>query len=323
MLKGCSLNFVLSSDGTQITMPQSDVALMQQAGVQVARVDLHLGSVASWSDPHLLANYTTVINWLTAGGIQVLGLLGYGIVPNAQQSAWNAGAIEQGGIGTNPFIDAYASAVYDVVRAFPQVHLWECWNESDNYASQPSPGAYVGNSYLYPSLFAAVLNRAQPIIKQHNPSDTVITGGLLAQDLYNTNEDSSGATYLESVYQYGGWDTHSTPFDAVGLHLYLDQAGALNPVTLQRYIDQYLAVDVTNEGRTRWKSVWITEMGTDSSVVGTATQAANLAQLLAQLRQQPYVKAALNYQLRDTNQHFGLYNADGSPKPALAAFQSH
>lgn len=320
MFKGISLNFVLSADGSQVTFPTSDVALLQQANAQIARLDLHLGSRASW-DSTIIANYTTVINQLIAGGVQVLGLLSYGIVPSAQQSAWNQGAVEQGGPGTNPFIDQYTSAAAQIVQAFPQVRLWELWNEPNVWYSQPSPGVYTGGSFIYPSLFATLLNQVHTVIKTYKPSDTVITGGLLAQDTQNTNEDSSGANYLQNVYTYGKWTTYTTPFDAVGLHVYLDQGGTLAPQNLMRELLEHFAVDVTNEGRTRWKSVYVTESGWTTAAVSGQTQASNVAALLAQLRSIPYLKAVLNYQLRDSDQHYGLYNGDGSAKPSLSAFQ--
>lgn len=211
-----------------------------------------------------------------------------------------------------------------LVQAFTDIHLWELWNEPNEWV-QHSGTVYSGGSYIYPSLFAALLNQSQPAIKAIRPTDTVITGGLLAQDNTNTNTDSAGSSYLDALYVAGGWDTHHTPFDAIGLHLYIDQLGALNPQNFQRYIDYYLSADVAHEGEFRWKQVYVTEFGWTTKQVSEQQQAINLAALLSLLSDQPYIHAALNFQIRDNpagNQYYGLYHADGTPKESLTAYKN-
>src|SRR5438105_5007148 len=112
-VKGISLNWVVDTATNTPTLPASDIAALQSSGARMARVDLHLGGNASWSPP-LIAAYRSAIHSLDAAGLQVLGLLGAGIVAGASQEKWNTDNAENGGSGWNPFLDHYSSAARTV-----------------------------------------------------------------------------------------------------------------------------------------------------------------------------------------------------------------
>jgi hypothetical protein len=89
-------NWVLSNDGTRVLFGQNDIGALAAAGATVVRFELRLGVRTGW-DSTLMANHTTVINTMAAAGLQMIGLLGPGIVYGANQTQWNANNVENGG----------------------------------------------------------------------------------------------------------------------------------------------------------------------------------------------------------------------------------
>src|SRR5437870_4700387 len=232
-VKGISLNWVVDTATNTPTLPASDLAALQSSGARMARIDLHVGGNASWSPP-LIAAYRSAVNALDAAGLQVIGLLGAGIVAGASQEKWNTDNAENGGNGWNPFLDQYTSAARTVISAFPQISHWEVWNEPNAWTNHTGT-VYTGGNYIYPSLYAALLGNLYPLVKSIQPSATVVTGGLFAHDNAGVlSLDTSGASYLDSVYNLV---VSPLPFDVIGMHYYIDQTGSLVPVDLQRYLD--------------------------------------------------------------------------------------
>jgi hypothetical protein len=286
----------------------------------MARIDLHLGGNASWS-PSLIAAYRSVVNSLDAAGLQVLGLLGAGIVAEASQEQWNTDNAENGGSGWNPFLDQYTSAAQTVITAFPQIRHWEIWNEPNAWTSHTGT-VYTGGNYIYPSLYAALLGNLYPLIQSVQPAATVVTGGLFAHDIAgDLSRDNSGASYLDSVYSLVG---SPVPFDVIGMHYYIDQGGALVPEHLQLYLEMILET-ISYYEHDPSRPVYITEAGWTTSSVSESVQASNLKAFYEVLGLNQFVQIRLWFQIRDHPagaQYYGLRPADGSPKPAFAAFQA-
>ena len=336
MHKGFALNWVVSGDGNTSLFGNGDVELLVEAGVQITRFDIRLGGHADW-DSAILGHYQAVVSQLKAAHIDVIGLLGAGIVAGAQQKDWNANAAEQGSTQLdNTFLADYASNASIIAGELQDITLWELWNEPNQWDAFPDPHGgpdQPGGSYIFPSLYARLLRRTYPLIKQLPNGGTVITGGVYGHD--GAPNASSGHDYLQSVLQY----LHQLPlagdplpFDAVGQHLYLNQGAGAQAQHLAGYLD---LIGSLAGGR----SIYVTEAGwrTGPGGVTVDQQAGNLAMLFQACGVSDQTVAATcwfelydNPQARADQQTYGVVMAPpagqppaaGQHKPAFAAFQA-
>jgi len=337
---GFALNQLLDRTNTR-TLFNADGSHMQQlatVGAQIVRLDISLNHAVGWDDA-MLGLYAGVVEMLSEAGLSVIGLLSHAIVPGAAPLLWNAPA---GQDGTNQFIRDYVAAAHRIVPALPRVTHWEVWNEPNNSGSPPTR--------IDASLYASLLARAHGAIKALSPQSAVITGGILAFNPDDTcSRAYSGADYLQDVWHalsQAGL-SGNLPFDAVGIHMYLDPGGPLNPAHLQGYLNTYYAVIDANMGRrvAHPLPLYITEAGWSTDIddpkyaggaVDAETQAANLAALLqvcanngfvAQDRSDsdavaPYVAAVCCFDLSCGVRGFGAFDKTGAEKPAVAAIQA-
>lgn len=336
MQKGFALGWVVSGDGNTPLFGNGDVELLLQAGAQMVRFDLRLGSHATWDDT-ILGHYRGVVSQLKTAQIEVIGLLGAGIVAGAQQKDWNANAAEQGSAQLdNTFLANYASNASLVAASLQDVTLWELWNEPNQWNTLPDPqGApdQPGGTYIFPSLYARLLRRTYALIKQLPNGPTVITGGLYGHD--GEPMASSGHDYLQSVLQF----LHQLPlagdplpFDAVGQHLYLNQGADAQAEQFAGYLDLI-------GGLAGGRPIYVTEAGwrTGPGGVTVNQQAANLTTLYQTCRasDQPIASTCWfelydNLNARPDQQTYGLVmtppagqpSMAGPRKPAFAAFQT-
>jgi hypothetical protein len=241
--------------------------------------------------------------------------------------AWAAGG--SANPATPPTDDAdYASFLAHLANAFQgYVAAWEIWNE------ESSPVFWNGTAAQFVTLLAA----AYPTLKALDPQATVIVG-------------ASDPTFLRALYAGGAQGS----FDAVAVHT--DTACNITSPYVYQYdrgtttIDQYFFLGFTGihaimaaagDGS---KPIYMTEIGWSSTAaecetgawagqklagVTQAQQATYLQEAYHCLAapQYSYVKAAMWFQLVNDGDsaaplaNYGLLNADGSPKPAFAAFQ--
>ena len=328
--KGTALGAVLDANANVINSANSPVYIAQ-AGCKRVRLDLHLvGAIKSWSDPTLVASYRAVIQSYKSLGVSVLGLLGPGILyqNGGGQTAWNANAQELGGSGTNDFITQYVAAVTPVLTAVGDlVDEWEIWNEPNQY-NTASGATRTGGMYLYPSLFAPLLKGAHDAIKAHRATDPVISGGLFQHTIGGVVSPANAAiTYLDALYAALwalGYDTHSKPFDRIGLHPYVDQLGPLDEQHLQQYVNWVLQSIVTHEGENRVTGLSMTELGWTTASVSQAVQADNIARAFHVLSDQPEVKEAFLFTDVDktgASLYFGFANSDWTLKQSYTSLE--
>src|SRR5256885_12525593 len=130
MHKGFALGWVLSGDGNTVLFGDEQLTALAAAAVQVVRFDLQLGSHPDWDDT-ILGHYSGVVNELTSARIDVIGLLGPGIVPGAKQGNWNVNEAEHHptGGGDNPFLTTYADKAQIIVSSLPAITHCEIWHE--------------------------------------------------------------------------------------------------------------------------------------------------------------------------------------------------
>jgi hypothetical protein len=197
-----------------------------------------------------------------------------------------------------------------------KVSAWEIWNEP--YLNTSWCGYYQGTAQQYVDL----MRTAYQIIKAAYPYATVL--GLGGMQLYSsTDGPSPGITWVQQsinftqqVVSLGGMNY----CDAISLHAY--PWGDYSTNAENAYVSsiaEYRAIT--------GKDVWITETGQES--VGTGNwstpqeQSAYLSASYPLLHSQG-VKAYIWYELQDNytfnNSTFGLYDVNGTAKPALETY---
>jgi hypothetical protein len=221
----------------------------------------------------------------------------------------------------------------------------ELWNE-ENLSS------FWGGLPPNPALYAAMVTAAYPLIKQADPSMTVVTGGLSPSGGYNeiicTDPGSGGfdgqswnpLNYLQALYN----DGIGGSFDAVGWHPYYYWPGATAAQMLaygrcsawsQMASTPVSVRSLMIANGDGGKRIWITETGAPTCIAYAIyscvdqTQQADLAyQEARQWQTLSWAGGFYWYDIEDTDSasqyldaHFGAVSSWGSPKPAYWALQ--
>ncbi|GAA2052980.1 beta-galactosidase [Williamsia deligens] len=208
-----------------------------------------------------------------------------------------------------------------VARRFTgKIAAYEVWNEPNGaVAFTPTPDA---------ARYTVLLKDAYAKIKAADPSVTVI-GGILGAVPTRPGESIDSPTFLQQMYDAGA---HGY-FDAIAFHPYqfttpysqgLDLTGSpLNEVNAMRA----LMVAKGDGG----KLIWATEYGLATiapikpadQAVTEDHQAAYIRDFVAAWSAQSFAGPMFIYTMQDKPQYtgsledsFGLYRADGTPKPA-------
>ncbi|MGZ8178961.1 cellulase family glycosylhydrolase [Williamsia sp. SKLECPSW1] len=201
-----------------------------------------------------------------------------------------------------------------------RISAYEVWNEPNGaIAFTPTPDA---------ERYTVLLKDAYAKIKEADPSATVI-GGILGAVPTRPGESIDSPTFLQQMYDAGA---HGY-FDAIAFHPYqfttpysqgLDLTGSpLNEVNAMRA----LMVAKGDGG----KLIWATEYGLATiapikpadQAVTEEHQAAYIKDFVAAWSAQSFAGPMFIYTLQDKPEYtssledsFGLYRADGTPKPA-------
>src|SRR5437867_5538727 len=181
-------------DSGNILITDAVADRMAQSGAGWIRLHFRLGPYTS-DTAQFYSTYDTIVNRLRSRGLQIVGLMSNESWPGAQ-SDWQANNWENtGGDGYNAFIDQFGYAFARMAAHWQnQIKYWEIWNEPDCWSSNPSPGVYVGCSYIYPSNFAALLTHCHSQVHYYNNIPVqVVSGGLFAHDIAGFSWNSSGA----------------------------------------------------------------------------------------------------------------------------------
>jgi hypothetical protein len=258
--------------------------------------------------------------------------------------------------GSNWTLAQWDSYVTDVVNDFPNVHVWEVGNEVLSGQDQYNNGYLVQSGNLTLAYFN-ILKDAYTIVKQHNPSDTVIAFG--GQDIFDPAEIAlynSGNFQKDASYELAAqvWaDGGASYCDAISLHAYGDNTGAAwllnetpayNGVTCKLTLQQIWNAVITEYEQLTGKPVWFTETGepidsppNDSTPPTIANslqkQAIFLTQSFSFLSSFSFTKAIFWFKLVGPSQYYnnnvllyttddGLFNQDGTTRPVTLAFQS-
>lgn len=210
--------------------------------------------------------------------------------------------------------DAFAAYAANLARRYPQIQAWEVWNEPNtSFFWRPAVGV---------AAYTNLLEKTYLAVKTGNPKAKVILGGLSPGDTASVADSVAAGQFLSAVYQGGG----GAFFDAVAYHAY--GTGPLDDWLRDSLLGIRSVMDWNGDIA---KPVWITEMGCYTEGPGFVTeawQAEYLLQARTFLSQIPYIERVYWYTLRDASEssdpeaNYGLFRADGTPKPAVKAFSA-
>jgi Cellulase (glycosyl hydrolase family 5) len=268
---------------------------------------------------HLIAGMNAQIAELKRRGVKVLVVV-------HRAPAWASGG--RGGIAppTNPA--TFGRFMGQIAQRVPGADAWELWNEPDSgqfWAGGADPAGY-----------AALLRAAYPAIKAVQPSDIVVTGGMVGNNM----------DFLAALYANGAQGS----FDAVGVHTdtacltsgpdayYRDERGRVGRYTFSAYREVHAVMTDHGDGA---KPVWMTELGwntqrgrcnvgekagTKRLGVSPGRQARLLRAAYRCVAADPILGVAIWFGLQDIKQTrhargFGLYRRNGRAKPAARAFR--
>lgn len=306
------------------------VAAMSDAGARWARLNVSWAAIEPAADdlydPASLADLDYAVAKVRGAGIAVVMPVADSVpfwasgdpakVSDLQGKHWNKRYRPS---NMNDYADFFAFVAGRYAPA--GVHVYEVWNEPN--LSQFWPSGVSAAEYK------VMLQAAHGAIKAADPQATVLLGGLSQHD-----RDFLAQLYAEGARPF---------FDAVGDHTYPwgDPANCWNDGSGRRSRDTLCGIEelrkVMEANGDSGKQVWITEMGwttySGSGGVSESQQADYLVKAYRRLESYPYVRAALQYNFRNTvaraenptdyGAHFGLLRIDFSPKPAYHAFKAY
>ena len=208
--------------------------------------------------------------------------------------------------------DAFAAYAANLAGRYPQIQAWEVWNEQNT--------SFFWRPAVDVEAYTNLLKKTYRAVKAANPKSTVLMGGLSPGDRSGTADSVKVADFLNQIYQRGG----GAFFDAVAYHAYGD--GSLDDWLEDALLGIRYVMDANGDVS---KPVWITEMGCYTNGPGSVSddwQTEYLNQARNFLARIPYVERVYWYTLRDASistnpeANYGLFRADGTPKPAVKAF---
>jgi Bacterial Ig domain len=271
---------------------------------------------------HNVAPLRAHVTDLKARGIKVLMIVHL-------SPSWASGG--QGGAAPPSDPATFGSFMGRIAAAIPGVDAWELWNEPD------SPAFFAGGPD--PAKYAAMLRAAYPAIKAAQPADTVVSGGMVANNM----------DFVSALYDHGAQGS----FDAVGVHTdtacltngpdvyYRDERGRVGRYTFTGYREVHQVMADHGDGA---KPIWLTEIGwsTQSTRPGSCNvgmwkgkkrlgvsrkrQARFLRAAYRCAAADPYVGVALWFGMQDFRvggavSGHGLYTRRGKAKRAVRAFK--
>ena len=276
--------------------------------VNWAEVEPERGAHHAWS----LQQIDSAIRRNRAAGRRVVVMIG-------KAPEWASGSADH---GTPPRdVADYARFAAFLARRYAGhgVAGYEIWNEQNIgrfWGGRPDAAAYV-----------RLLRAARAAIRAADRRARIVFGGLSTNDL----------GYVRAAYAAGA----KGQFDVMALHPYScearidepkrDASGAIRPNSFLGY----RAVRDFMVARGDAKPMWFTELGWSTTGeacgVSEAGQAERIETSVALMARDPYVRAAMfynlrnNYWLRDadtTEARYGLLTADFRRKPAYLAFRA-
>lgn len=289
------------------TMNNSASKIVYSDNIRWLRFDLNLNNQS-----------VSYINNLTNMNFSILGIIDYqtlGLKLNAN------GCVS----GCNWTLSDWNNTVKQAVLKYPNVHVWEIWNEPQ--FKEFDSGFQNGSPYNY----YVTLKSAYNIIKSQHPNDTVLCLG--GDNIYEPN----GGSLYDYIWAQKVWSYGANKYcSAISLHAYssfvylLNQTPQGNNSDIQNIFNNQLN---KYENLTE-KPIWITETGIPSSmnasynnIIGASSskQSIFINQSMNFFLSKSYVSGVFWFNLygnvsRPYNLNFGILNQNLSKKASYFAF---
>lgn len=290
---------------------------LQSIGVQNIRVFVPWGLIEPLAQGSY--NWTLMDNVMNAAAAHNMGVL----AEVSSTPLWAAPSGTLPGAGA-PNPQDYVNFISQVAKRYGNtISAYEIWNEV-NSASFYQP--------MSPTSYTALLKAVYPVLKQLDPTATVVAGALAPLvDFFGVT--ASAPTYVAAMYAAGAQGF----FDALSVHPYdfsqlvkFSQGEGI-PLTAISQVEGVRALMVQNGDGT--KLIWATEYGfqtvldsngkvTDAS---NQSQAAFIQDMITAWRALTYTGPLYIYTTRDgtpgTDTGYGIYQTDWTPKLAVAVIQ--
>lgn len=235
------------------------------------------------------------------------------MVEIASTPTWAGSSTSITGAGT-PDPATYASFAAEVAKRYGStISAYEIWNEP-NYVLSSDP--------IDATAYAALLKAAYPAIKAVDPTATVVAGALGSVISFGSIT-LDPVTFVKEMLAAGA----SGYFDALSFHPYQESlpfssgAGVANSPLMQlnaiyQLLQQY------GDGNLK---IWISEFGASTNDVSEQTQADLIKNLIDTWQTLAYAGPVFIYTAQDGvagADGFGIYNADWTPKLAVAVIEA-
>lgn len=251
--------------------------------------DLKVGWVRHEFMPDSLDIQHEMVSFLRENGIEILGVISVGSMRNESFD-----------------LKGWMKAVRFFVEEFPEVKVWEIWNECNNFR--------LGYQNFTAEHYVNMLLSAQCIIKEYRPRARICFAGFTP---YEEN-----IPFFEECWKLGASDY----CDLVGFHVYL--SGYSKEETRKSLLKVKRIM-----GLRKRKILWITEFGQTSLGVGEVYQAKMLREMYDFLNRckflfgttklfwHDYIDRAPPLVSPDSEKYYGLLRQDQTPKQAYYEYR--
>ncbi|MGC8688155.1 MAG: glycosyl hydrolase [Candidatus Micrarchaeia archaeon] len=257
---------------------------------------------------------------LTNKGANFIGILDYETLGLSTPCTLNC----------NWTLQDWDNAVANAVKEYPEIHIWEIWNEPQLPIFQS--GFQNGSTYNYYLMVRSAYN----IIKSYNSSDLILCFG--GDNVYN-GQPTATANDSNYKWAYSAWSYGLSNYcDAISLHVYTADTFLLNQTAYKSnlQIGKIISDQLNMYENLTKKPIFITETGISSNN-GTGIpdyifddsltkQKLFLNQVFSLYLSKPYIKGIIWFNLigyvnKPYNMDFGLLNnTTMQPKPAWYSF---
>jgi hypothetical protein len=299
----------------------ADLSAMENGGLQVARIDARWQNVepnppSGSYHSYNWAMYDGIVQGLAEHGLRWLPIVGYsttwaGVTPGDTNSAVAPNHISDFAAFAAALANRYGpgGTFWQNHDYLPQVPVteYEIWNEENSTVFWHQQ---AGNAEQYADLFMA----ARSAIRNEDPNARVIVGGLA---LGNPPTVTDEVDFVRRMYAH----RPDMAVDGVALHPY--------QATVR---DTYMRIARFRQGLNQIVGpsmpIEITEVGWATTAVSDAERGADLYALATDLPRSdcnvdlfmPYTWRTEESNQYDSEQWFGIWNPDGSPKPSGQAY---
>lgn len=311
--------------GTGVSTPVSSASLPVVASTPIAGGISPGSTFESKFASMTAAQQQSVINLMKSDNVHWVRLDEPGNEAFAQEA-------EASGIRVNAVINGSTSSASSLASTCTQVT-----SELKPYGVQTYEVLNEVNTQTSAAAYVPLLKACYKAIKSDESSSTVLSSGLAP----GTGSDAR-ATYLKAMYAAGA----KGYFDAVGVHPYAfgwvngaNESAPMYPASWNTFYELPSVYQVMENNGDGSKKIWLTEYGCPTGTDGgyenpdggafctDASLSTDITQAYKQANSWGWIGNLFVYSWKDENAaddgDFGLYSANGSPKPdSLAAFKA-